>query len=596
MTTFARAIAQAPTYQGNVVVKILGQWLTIRKPDSGLDVLACYDGIVQSVTLSPTQVDIRRVSSTVANYGLRIIDRDLAISNLVQGNAALLLGTDVEIYLGQSNAEMDFADYFKLPTTRITKVDYTDGTYNFATSETTERINKPIFTQSTRLLNAIVAGTTEILADSDLSSFPSSGWLKIDNEFVSYSGITYAENRFTGVVRGEYYSTPAGHSSGAEVYLAQVITGNPIDVILKTLISAGGGGTWDTLKDGCGISPALIDVDGILALRDVEFPTTQFQVFLYNVSNALTFLETELLTPLFLRFSVSNESKLTLKQLDRFAVREADTTIDDDTIREPPKWSVDANKIVNQVVIEWDYDEPNKKYLKRSVYADSDSVATFGKSAPYTLKFKAVRQTLDGGVLVDDFAQKLMGRLAQPNPEITLATHLDKLLLGPGERVEVDTTRVPALDGSLNFASEMEIVSRSINYLTGDVQFKLCFTTGTFNRWCFIAPSDPILVVVNSRTVRIAAGRGLIYNVGWKLKLYDPTTGLFASPGLLQVESIDGDYLTFTAEPDGVNLSTAYRLRFADYDQVSADQQRYGFVGYFGREFDDGKKRYLVTY
>ncbi|OQA04089.1 MAG: hypothetical protein BWY68_00520 [bacterium ADurb.Bin400] len=45
-----------------------------------------------------------------------------------------------------------------------------------------------------------------------------------------------------------------------------------------------------------------------------------------------------------------------------------------------------------------------------------------------------------------------------------------------------------------------------------------------------------------------------------------------------------------------VTFPNTYRIRFADYDEATASQHRYGFISDGGANFDDGTPTYKVTY
>lgn len=594
MDRFTDELSKA-TYRGNVIVRVLGHFFSIRKPDGGLSITRQFDGLIQSLVLNPTQIDIRRVSSTIATFSFKLVDRNQAVTNLVQGNAASILGSDVDIWIGRSGVEMDFSDYFKLPTTRVVKLDYADGAYSFSTSEQTDRINRPIYQQKTRLEFDIDAMATVIDVMDDISTFPASGLLYIGGEVVSYSARDLVNRRFQGCIRGVEHTTPVAHNGNTDVALVEVVEGNPVDVILKVLLSGGGGSQYDALFDGCAISQSLIDIAGIEALRDEEFTGWQVKAYLHEITNALKYIEEEFLTPLRLRFSVSNDSKLTLKQVDRIALRNENSTIDNDTIRSSPKWSVESNRIVNILEIEWDYDEESKKYLERGTFEDSQSIEKFGKSSPLTFRFKAVRADLGGNSIVEKFSKRFLSRLSLPTPEITLSTSIDKSLIGVVDKVLVDTTAIPHVDGSLNFSTELEVVSRSINYMTGDVQFRLAYTSSTLNRWGFIAPADSIVEVIDQRTVRIAAGRGAFYASGYGIRLWNNETRAFLADRTNEIRSVSEDVITFKRNFSTPLVAQVHKLRFCDYAEASLDQKKYAFINKPGEDFRDGKPRYKIS-
>jgi hypothetical protein len=579
-------------FQGNVIIRVADTYFSIRQPDSGLTVQRFYNGLISSVVLSPTQVDVKRVTSTIAQFSFKLIDRSLAVSNLVQGDASRFLGEEVEIWLGRSGVSLDFEDYLKLQTTRVKKVDYVDGAYTFATAEETDRINKPIYQESAKLSGDMAADSTSFLSQTDISGFPSSGYLKIDREVVSYTAKNDDTRIFSGLVRGEFSTTPATHSDGADVYQAETITGNPVDIVLKLLLSPGGGSDYDVLNDGAGIDVGLIDLSAIEDLRDELFPDTEFSLLLSRETSALKFIETELL-------AVSDGMNITLRQFDPMSIREPDLEITDDSIRPWPRWSVDANQIVNRIEVEWDYSEDSGKYLEKTVFEDADSIASYGRKSALTFRFKGIQSDLDGATLIEDFGNRMIGRLAYPSPEIQITTHMDKSLIDVLDRPLVTSSLIPNHDGGIHFANELEVISKAVNYQTGDVTLKLVFNSGTFNRMGYISPSDSFVSAASTVTATIGAGRGSQWRTGWKVRLWDNDLREYMADPVNEIESITTDTITFadawatdiTADP------TRYKVLFADYEEVTDDQRRYGFISATGAEvFFDGKKRYCVTF
>lgn len=596
-TTYLAEVVSNKKFTGNVIIKIDGQYYGIRQPDSGLSISEPFARCVLSLILNPTQIDIRRVTTTVASYSFRLVDRQNVITNLIAGDAAAFIGREVEIWLGRSGVDMDFADYYKLPITRVKKVDHSDNSYNFSSTEETDRMGKEIYSFKSALAVDILTGTTTFTMRDSIADFPSTGFLKLDNEFVSYAGKDLVLNQFTGVIRGELNSTVANHSSNTDCVLVETLTDNPLNIILKILISGGGGGTYDVLQDGLGIDESLVDLTEIETLRDNLFSTRQFTLSLYNIESALKFMEEQLLMPNNLRFTYSKNSKLTLAVLDKAVFVEDTELINEGSINAYPKWSVDGNRVVNALEIQWGFNEGTNMYEHRDVVEDALSIAAYGRQTPLKYNFKGVQELLDGEDIISDFAERLLARLSTPTPEVQVNTHVDKSLQNIGDKTRVESSQIPAATGSLNFASELEIVSRSINYQTGDVQFKLAFTSFTQIRSCYIAPSDKFLTAPTAKQATVAAGRGDSWIAGWAVRLWDIAAEDYTGDPVNYIESISGDTINFlNAWVTSLSPATNFRLKFADYDDCVDTQKRYCFMSDGGANFDDGKPTYRITY
>lgn len=598
MATYQESLQNDKKFVGNVVVRFLGRYFTLRAPDAGLITRDAYQGLVASLVLNPTTVDPKRVSTTIASYSIKMIDRNGTLSRLVKDSGVDLVNQTVEIWLGRNLAavgdSMDFADYYKLPVTRIKRYNFQDGAYTFSTTEETDRMNRSIFVTKTRLSGDILAATNALTVKDDISGFASSGYLRIDDEFLGYTSKDNGAKTFSGLTRGEFNTLPADHSDNADIFVATNVEVNPVTLLLQLLISGGGGGAYDVLPAGLGIAPSLIDLDEIEGIRDELFSSVEFRLGLYNISNALQFIEREILAPCNLRFTYSINSKLTLVVLDRARFVETTDIIDEDTLTKNPSVSVDDNKIVNVIEIDWGYSELTGKYEQRSTFRNEDSIAAYGEKTSINFKFKGVQADLDGEDFVDQFGNALLDRLSLPSAEISVNTQVDKSLMNVGGKTLLRSTKIANASGVLNFAEETEIVSRAINYQTGDVQIKLAFTSFTGVRSCYLAPSATFVSAASDSVGTLGAGKGDLWQAGWKVRLWDNVAAEYATTQVNEIESIDGDEITFV-DPWDVTLSADHRLKFPDYDDATAEQKRYCFISPTGLDFSSTEKSYKIV-
>ncbi len=625
MSTYLDEVVSAKKFTGNVVIQIGADYFAIREPDSGLTIASPKNKMVGALSLNPTTIDIRKVTTTISSFSFRLVDKSEYVTGLILGDAAGLIGQDVRIFLGRSDVGMAFADYYELPITKIRKVEHGENAYVFSSTEQTERMNRAIYSEVSRLDGDILAATTTWTMRDDIAAFPTSGFLRCEDEIVSYSGVDLVNNRFTGVIRGELNSIPVDHEETTDVNLLETVTDNPLNIIMQILMSDGGGGAYDVLQRGLGLAPTLVDIAEIEALRDELFIDVEFTLSLYDLDSALKFMEDELLAPCGLRFTNSRNSKITLAILDKARFVEETDVIDEDTITKFPKWSIDGTKVTNKIIVNWDYEQGTDTFNERTVFQDDDSIDAYGEFA-LTFDFKGIKEAADGQAIVDDFGTRILERLKTPTPEIQINTHLDKSLQNVGDKAYLISSKIPAADGTLDFASDLEIISRSINQTTGDVQFKLAFTSFTNIRSAFIAPSDLIITFSTQRKIAVASGRKDYYRVGWYMRLWDEVNQVFCADapnkivelieggsGLItedgdQLITEDGDDLVLEVLEDGdeiifendwtTDLSTGtFRIRFADYDQVELTQKRYAFLSDNGANFiSDDKQTYKVTY
>lgn len=593
MPTYTGEVETNKEYQGNVVIRFGGKYYAIRLPDSGLFIPYPRSVAVSSLVLNPTRIDPKSVTTTIASYSFKLLDKDGFVSRVVKDRAASVIGADVEIWLGRSGVNMPFSSYYKMPTTRLSGVSKSDGGYSFSTKETTDRMNRPVFDDFTRLSGDILAGTSTIIAKDDISNFPSSGAFKLGSEIVTYTGKNNATKTFTGCARGAFSTTPDAHEDNTTIYHAGLISSvNPLNILLQLLISGGGGGSYDVLADGLGISNTLIDVAAVESIRDEIFPDEEFSLAVSNVANALQYIEQQLLSPLNVRFTYSRETGLlTLVVLDKAQFVNEEDVIDHDTITQHPKMDIKDSEIVNKLTINWDYDEGTGQYRETTVYVDQDSIDLYGLRAVGPFEWKGVSSQS----FVDAFAAAFLERLSTPSPGVEVRTQMDKSLLNIGDKSILETTLLPDDAGALNFASNMEVVSRSVNWQNGEVTLKLAYTSFTGFRLGYISPSDTIDAVTAQDVVELGAGRGSYWQVGWKVLLWDNNADAYTADAVNTILAIDGDEITFADAWATALVSGQHRIKFADYDDVVSSQKRYAFAGINGQDFSPSEKVYTIA-
>lgn len=579
------------TYVPNVVIRFRSTYFCIRQPDSGLVITAPYQGIVKVLNLVPTAIDPNNATTTVNTNSFSLVDRDEVVTQLFSANDKIFQGDLVEIWIGRSGVSMPFSDYLKIADTYTTKISKQDASYNFQTREAKDRLSNGAFTDQAKLGVDILSGTT-VITLQDASNMPSSGLFKLDDEFISYTGII--GNDLQACIRGEQSSVPVAHSLGSDVYVAEVIQANPITLLLQLLISSGGGGTYDVLNDGAAISETLIDITEFEQVRTEYFSADTYKFILYNLDSLKKFLENEILLPLNIRMRTNNNGKIGLAVLDRPTFNLDAPDLTHSNIVSVPTYEVDENKVYNRLKIEWEYSDTTQKYANISQYSDANSIAEFGDKSPVTLKFKGIKSSLSGQTICDKIAEIFFLRFAYPKPLVTFKTFMSASVWELGEKAYVETSLLPTVDGDLNFGDSLEIISRAINP-SGDVNFKLSFNAFTGLRACFLAPSDTIVSVIDQKTITVGAGRGENYRKYWQMKLYDNLTRDVADTQINEIDTVVGDTITFL-EDWNLTLLTTHRIMFADYDDVDEQQRRFCFISDDGNNFSDGKPAFVLSF
>lgn len=595
MPDYVEQVETEKLYTGNVVIRLGGKYYAIRKPDSGLSIPYPRSSSVATLVLNPAQINPKSVTTTIASYNFKLIDKEGYVSRVVKDRGADLVSSDVEIWLGRSGVGMDFADYYKLPITKLSKIQKTDAGYTFATRETTERMNRPIYARKIRLDGEILAATTTIISKDDISKFPAAGAFRLGDELVEYGAKDDATKTFLFCGRGAFGTTPADQEDNTDIYQAEFLEDvNPIDILLRILTSGGGGGSYDLLSDGLAISASLIDFAAIETIRDELFLGDTFSFALYNIDNALKFIETQILLPCNLRFTYAKETgKLSLAVLDRAVFVEDEDVIDHSTITAHPTLEISDSEVVNSLEISFDYDEDTGKYRQLAVYEDQESIDNYGAmSSPFKAQFKGVSSP----DFVERFADSILGRLSIPSPQITVKTQMNKSLLTVGDKSFLETNLLASEYGELNFANGLEVLSRAINWQNGDVTLKLAFTSTTGYRLCYIAPSDKIPAWISDSIVTLNADRGQFWRAGWKCRLFDKVAGDYVSAQVNIIDAIADDEIYFADPWAGVDQTAdKYVLKFPDYDEATPTQRRYCYIGINNAPFSKYEKSYSIV-
>lgn len=597
-------------YVPNIVICIMNTYFSMRLPDSGAIIDSDKQTVVSGLTVSPTTIDPLRPTTTIQSYSFKLLDKGGVVSALLNGNPQFFQNEQVQIWVGRNltmvnpSEAMDFADYLALPPVYVAKCSKQDSSYSFEAMEAKDRLDNGAFDIQTKLAVDITDETTEITMQ-DVSSLPIAGLMFIDSEFISWTGID--GQNLTGCIRGEQGTVPILHTSGTDAFLAEVIQDNPINILLQLLISSGGGGTYDVLNDGAAIDQSLVDVAQFESVRDTFFPSWTFKYIMYNLGGTIQgatqinsglddFINSELCQALNVRLRANENGLIGLAVLDRQEFNPDIPIIDHTTLVKNPQMVVENTKVINKLRLFYDWSDVTQNYLSVIEYTDSDSVAQFG-ATPFTeIQFKGIRTSLSGVDVLNDFRLLFFGRFAWPKPMIGVSVQMISSNNFMGDRVELDTTLLPADDGTLNFANTLEVVQKSINFQTGDCSFQLAFNAFTGIRGCYIAPSDSIQSVTSQKIVVVGAGRGVQWKKTWAVKLYNNTTSDDV-PGeaVNYISDVTGDTITF--QNDWVTvLGTNHRIRFADYDDVVDFQKKFCFINQEGFDFSDGKKAYQILF
>jgi hypothetical protein len=590
----------------NLVVKfgsVSPTYFSSYQPDSGLTVDADKIGLIQGITVNPSSIDLRTAKQVIGSTTIEIKDHgsDQTFAKFMGTKESGLQSEQVTVYVGLKTGSFAFADYVNVGTFVITTIQKDGVNYKLMCKSLTTEMKKPTFQAKGHLeflLNTSVTTFTVVTPDD---VFPASGLIAIEDEIIAYdvgeksfaAGIT----TFAGITRASHDSTEVEHKAGVEVRELFEVEENPIDILLKLILSTSGTSAYDVYHDGLGISDTQVDVTGFEDIRDNFFVAEQFRLYLGldDTLDTLAYIEKHLLIPNNLRFT-DKDGKIGLAILDQSVPGATLPILDDSNTATGVKWKSSSDKIVNYVRVKWDWSPGKKAYQNTTLFEDTESQSVYGVKTVPDLEFRGIQSDLSGNSILTDRMDRYLARFATPQVEIDTKNFLKTYNNPPGEKVNLVSDEVPNPGGGLGIDAELEVLQRSINMQTGEVSFKLVFTSYIAIRRGLIAPAPLIVSVVDQKTFEVPDV--LCYAPGYKLRLWDDSANDYFPDAVNEVDSIDPTTNRITMVNNwSTTLTTSVRIKFADYDDAHEKQKaRYAFVAPNSGIFPDGNKAYQIIF
>lgn len=588
--------AEKNALETNIVLLIDGEYFAKKQPDSGL-VIPEENLIINNFKVNGVSVDIRRANTPIGSINFQFVDENEYITKKIMLDPNNFLEKVVQAFIGHVNVEggFDFSEYVEISNVNIKNVTKIPNGYSIKANEATSLLAKEALNITGNL--AINISDVSLSLDlEDITGFKNSGMIYTEGEYITYNGIL--DNTLQNLVRGELGSNAIDHAIGATIYqVTEVLGVNPIDIMLQIILSKEGDlvnhGTYDVLKNGLGIDPSKVDIARFESIRDSYFTGEAFDLYIYDMSNALKFLETELLQATNTRI-YTNSGKISLAILDQVDIKTSAIELGEDLILRTPTWTLGSNKIVNKIIIKWDYNEGTNKYQQSSEFKDEDSITFFGEKPAITYSFKGVKQSLGGSAIVQNRGQRYLNRLSSPRGEISLEATLGSFVLNVGDSVLLTHRYLPKQGAGLGISDQLEVMSRSIDQDKGTLNFKLEYTSFTGLRVPFIAPSPKIISVTDQKTFEVPDGS--CYGIGFALRLWNDTSLTYYPDPLNFIEEINGNIITMVNNFTTI-LTTDIRLKMSSYlDTVTEQQNRNAFIGNNGDNFEDNTKPYSILF
>lgn len=577
MTIFSKKIAKRK-FEVNIVIRVGTMYFTLREPDSGLLIPVEHVGLVLDASITPTTFDITKAKTSISNMNFSLLDKNNIITDYIMQSEDSWIDRDVWIYLGAVNCSCSFTSYALLKKTKIKSFKKIANGYDFQTVDLTASLLDRVYTTLSTLTDDMTDSQNTIPL-MNTENFATTGTVYINGEFLSYTGKTSID--LTGVSRGQESSLAESHFKGSVCYRVYFLEDHAIDIMLAVLAEAN-------------IPSDMIVNTMFQDIKDNQLSTVgDFKFVLFNIGNALTFLENELLLPTNTRFVII-EGKIGLTVLDESKL--PTRAIGEDDIRGVPSYDVTGNNIINTVYVKYDYDHGRDTFLTTDIFTDDKSIDLYGAKS-ITFEYKGIHTTNGGNLTVSNRSTRLLSKLGFPIAKLSVSTHFTMFSAFPSEIINLSHRYLPARGRTLGVNDIMEITAVGASNLKNDPQMNIkCeYTSFGIFRVGIISPSPLIVSNTNQKIFEVPLGS--LFEVGYKLVLFDSVNEEYYADAINTISAIDGNEITMVADFTTDLATAGVRVFFADYDECSEDQKNnYAFISPDTNEFLDEKDAYRIIF
>lgn len=548
---------------------------------------------LSKLTFNPSRLALDNVKTTIGSFSVRMIDPSDTFLTALQ--AAAVQQNVADLYVGFTN--LDVATYHKLASFRVEQIQAVAGTkeYVINATDSLRDLVRPIILAQSPLTADINDSTLTIPLET--TGFSSTGTLQLGDEQITWTSKTATQ--LNASARGANGSTAASHKTGENGIQIVTVTQNPITALLQLLISPGGGGAYDVLSYGLGISNTKINTASFESVRDnttLSGQTWRFDL-VEDIDSFLKFAEDEILFFTNTRLYTDLDGKLALVAIEQVSIDSLTGTLPRASVLAPPDTVQDSKRIFNQITVRWDWDAGTQKFKSEATYNEEtgDSQSFYGVIKKATIESKGIRQGLDGAAITQDFADRLLRRMAFPGHQFsTIKTLWEKQFFDLGQKVQfIHDQAISLTRGERGVNQIIEILEKKWDFDAGTVSYTANASELLSERWGFISPASDVVSAASASVFTLTSGHGVKWAVGNKVALWLQYGGS-APIDTSTITDVTGDQITvspaFSSTP-----TTAHMILYADYDAASDDQKIYGWITDDSNLFPDGGEPYLIS-
>lgn len=451
-----------------------------------------------SLSLSTLRASVSGMAFAVVDHQDEITDR-LASFDFVGKVATIKVGTPGTAY----------ADFITIYQGRIVNFGRTsDGAaYDFDTTDLSENLDQFVFRTARTKLTAEFGFNDEAMTVESTADFSTAGPFA-DHEPHAARGyvivgsgsgaeivrwFTKSGTQFTGLAdgRGTLGSQRGSFSIGTEVRELVVWPGHPLEILAVLLTGSGLEETPSVPASWRMLDPVSLDSASWILAKDrtrhylYEYRTTEKQF-------ARNFAEIEVLRPLhlFIRSSVANTiamASVTERPIPLSPARQWGKG----SVRDNLSFEAGAERMSNQVRVEYDWDALTGAFLTSTTVNESSSQTRFGVRNPTTFALKGLRAGNGGADVAEFIAREHFLVYGFPRPDVGIALDgLAEIDVEVGDPARVTHPTLPAISEAAVGVSDrfMKVVQRQVNFASGEVRARLLdFDVPSGNQYASVA-------------------------------------------------------------------------------------------------------------
>lgn len=534
-------------------------------------------------------------ATSIGSFKVELTDKNQIITQLFNPNVqGEIIGRKAFFYVALGG---NYEEKILLHSGIITELKAKAGSVTLNISDSNFIAKKKLFSNAENVSTlAMTAISTTITLEKNIQYPMQNGtnfelYVLVDDELMK---VTSQVGNVLTVVRAQYGTFAVAHSADVDVNFRFRIFGNPFDVSVSLLSSIG-------LPFGAGVPMDLIDTDKIYSIRDFILPSVpDIDCFIDEEISIKEFIEKEVLLPIGCYSLPKVGGKFSIGVLTPPLLSER-VTLECCNITNPDQLIIERSltrNFYNVVSYKFDLDQVEDKYKRGRIEISPNflNVIEFGE------KYLDINAKYYRNLSADNFfdynADKLLDRYSLG------AEFIAGVKVQYSVGIYIDIGDVIVFDGSQLFMSEfkdsqrlyrpklMEVVNKSINFVTGECTLDLLNTAYSLNgRFGIISLSANILnITANSVQTSSIDSVSSISSwskyIGEKVIIYSKNDdfSLFSDCIEVTIQSVVGDVITFVENPIDVNwaLLNSYDLvlSISNYSSVSEDtKSEFVFLG-----------------